>query len=677
MSATDSTPRSPGEPSRSRLRAESPPPAYWRRWASDAPAADAEEPATYPPAAEATIAVDSLPDMRGSNGEFAVNGAPINEPVPPPVVEPVASNQKKPSLIASLPPSRRSAAASQPPSAAAPAEDADGQTKKEKETPYRILIVEDDRGQALFAQSVLHGAGMQAEVQMRSDGMLDTLRRFKPDLVLMDLHMPGQDGKSLTMLIRQQPEYLHLPIVFLTGDPDPERQFEVLESGADDFLNKPIRPRHLIAAVSNRIQRARQRSLPTAPRHPINVETGLPTRTSVMQRLSEALQQHSRGGLFFLEIGSALSLRERYGYASFEHLMNLAGRRMAAVADPYPVARLNDNSFLIFANGLDETQLDQHAQRLLDGLTSHAFQVREDETLHLHGSIGYTALARGFADAGSALEATERAVLQARLKSSNMAAYEPAQVDESSPRISLDDGQFELAYQPIVAVTGSGQAQYQVLLRMRQPDGSLLPASQVIPAAESAGGIAQIDHWVLEHALFVLAERQATGPSLRLFVSQSPRSLARESHAQWLLDMLSARGIEGTSLVIDLRLADALVHTVTLRQFCQQLMPAGVQFCLSQFEPGQEANALLTQLPLGFLRVSSRFADAHTDPALRDQLRSVIDQAHRQGLQVIGQQIEEPQAAAAMWMGGVDFIQGNLVQAVGTELGFDFQNAVL
>lgn len=577
--------------------------------------------------------------------------------------------------MASLPPSRPSAAASQTSSAGAPAEK--GRTEHEKETPYRILIVEDDRGQALFAQSVLHGAGMQAEVQMRSDGMLDTLRRFKPDLVLMDLHMPGQDGKSLTMLIRQQPEYLHLPIVFLTGDPDPERQFEVLESGADDFLNKPIRPRHLIAAVSNRIQRARQRSLPTAPRHPINVETGLPTRTSVMQRLSDALQQHSRGGLFFLEIGSALSLRERYGYACFEHLMNQAGRRMAAVADPYPVARLNDNSFLVFANGLDETQLDQHAQRLLNGLTSHAFQVRENETLNLHGSIGYTALARGFADAGSALEATERAVLQARLRPSNMAAYEAAQVDEDGPRISLEDGQFELAYQPIVAVTGSGQAQYQVLLRMRQPDGSLLPASQVIPAAESAGGITQIDHWVLEHALFILAERQAKGPSLRLFVSQSPRSLARDSHAQWLLDTLSARGIEGTSLVIDLRLADALVHTVTLRQFCQKLMPSGVQFCLSQFEPGQEAEALLTQLPLGFLRVSGRFADAHTDPALRDQLRSVIDQAHRQGLQVIGQQIEEPQAAAAMWMGGVDFIQGNLVQAVGAELGFDFQNAVL
>ena len=632
MSVLDSTSRPQDEPSRSRLRAETPPAHHWRRWVGDATPEDMEE----------------APDAGDS---------PMMNPLPQPPID----------TAPATPPTEAPAAAA--PQAPEPVD---------PESPYRVLIVEDDRGQALFAQSVLHGAGMQAEVQMQSDGLLDAMRRFRPDLVLMDLHMPGKDGMSLTMLLRQQLEYLHLPIVFLTGDPDPERQFEVLESGADDFLNKPIRPRHLIAAVSNRIQRARQRTQALqAPRPSVNSDTGLPTRTFVLQHLADSLQRQSRGGLFFVEVNSALSLRERYGYAVFEHLMNQAGRQLAAAASPHPVARLNDNSFLMLADGVDEATLPALAQQVRDGLGSHDFQTRANEVLKLRSSVGYTALSLGFADAGSALEAIERAVLQARLKPDSVAEYVPAEIDDDAPRISLEDGQFELAYQPIVAVAGSEQAQYQVLLRMRQPDGSLLPASQVIPAAELAGGIAQIDHWVLEHALFVLAERQAQGPSLRLFVSQSPRSLARESHAQWLLDALRARGIEGTSLVIDLRLADALIHTVTLRQFCQQLMPAGVQFCLSQFEPGAEADALLTQLPLGFVRVSSKYASAHADMQLRDQLRGIIDNAHRQGLQVIGQQIEDPQAAAAMWMGGVDFIQGNLVQAVGSELGFDFHNAVL
>ncbi|MGX5729046.1 EAL domain-containing protein [Pseudoxanthomonas beigongshangi] len=631
MSATDAISRRPDEPSRSRLRAETPPPGYWRRWTADAPA-----PAPVP-----------------LNGGIAAMTAP----------SPPATSGDAPPAPAN--------------SAGAPVSTTSNRPGDAQESPYRVLIVEDDRGQALFAQSVLHGAGMQAEVQMQSEGVLDAMARFKPDLVLMDLHMPGRDGMNLTLLIRQQPEYLHLPIVFLTGDPDPERQFEVLESGADDFLNKPIRPRHLIAAVANRIQRARQRVAPAVQRATINTETGLPTRTYLLQQVGAALQSGSAGGLFFIEVGSALSLRERYGYAAFEQLMNQAGRRLAEVAAPHPVARLNDNSFLSLAAGLDEAALETQAERLRDGLTRNPFPIGAGETLNLRSSIGYTPLSIGFADAGSALEATERAVLQARLKGNNLAGYTPAQIADDVPKIALEDGRFELAYQPIVAVAGSEQAQYQVLLRMRQPDGSLLPASQVIPAAESAGGIAQIDHWVLEHALYVLAERQSQGPSLRLFVSQSPRTLARESHAQWLLDALAERGIEGTSLVIDLRMADALIHTVTLRDFCHQLMPSGVQFCLSQFEPGREADALLTQLPLGYLRVASRYAGAHTDPKLRDELRGIIDQAHRAGLQVIGQQIEDPQAAAAMWMGGVDFIQGNLVQAVGSELGFDFHNAVL
>ena len=248
MSVLDSTSRPQDEPSRSRLRAETPPAHHWRRWVGDATPEDMEE----------------APDAGDS---------PTMNPLPQPPVD--------------------TAPATPPPEAPAAAAPTRVPEPVDPESPYRVLIVEDDRGQALFAQSVLHGAGMQAEVQMQSDGLLDAMRRFRPDLVLMDLHMPGKDGMSLTMLLRQQPEYLHLPIVFLTGDPDPERQFEVLESGADDFLNKPIRPRHLIAAVSNRIRRARaQAAAQTGDRGgPLlnNPETGLPTRHHLLQQLSAAL----------------------------------------------------------------------------------------------------------------------------------------------------------------------------------------------------------------------------------------------------------------------------------------------------------------------------------------------------------------------------------------------------
>ena len=569
------------------------------------------------------------------------------------------------------------AAAPTPSGPAASPEASDEALVRASESPYRILIVEDDRSQALFAQSVLHGAGMHAQVEMSAAAVPQTIADYRPDLILMDLHMPDLDGIRLTTLIRQHPQHQLLPIVFLTGDPDPERQFEVLDSGADDFLNKPIRPRHLIAAVSNRIRRARQQASQAGNEDLArnNPETGLPTRAHLMRMLG-SLVGRADAGVLFIEIASALGLRERFGYAAFERLMNHAGHRLAKVAGAFPLARLNDNSFLLLAEGLDAAALAQLAREMRGQLSAQAFEVRDGESVHLRCAIGVTLLDQGFIDAGSALEAAERTALQARLATDGVRIYVPAEIEDDA-HLELVDGQLELAYQPIVAVAGSEQAQYQVLLRLRRPDGTLLQAGQVIPAAEAAGRIADLDQQVLDHALGLLQHYQHATPPLRLFVSQSARTLAREAFAEWLEQSLAQRGVPGTSLVIDLRLDDALIHTVTLQRFCARLMPTGVQFCLSQFEPSDEHNALLTQLQLGFVRMASRYAGAHQDPALRDELRDAINLAHRHGLQIIGQQIEDAQAAAAMWMGGVDLIQGNLVQSVGNELDFDFKSAVL
>ncbi|MET0288420.1 MAG: EAL domain-containing response regulator [Pseudoxanthomonas sp.] len=614
----------PFESSRSRPRAEVPPPGYWKRW-----------------------------------GEPALENAPLAA-----MTESEHDND-------------RNNVPDAPDGSAAGGGGAGAAGGTEAETPFRVLIVEDDRGQALFAQSVLHGAGMQAEVEMDAEKVVDTLRSFEPDLVLMDLHMPGKDGMGLTVVIREYPEYLHLPIVFLTGDPDPERQYEVLESGADDFLTKPIRPRHLIAAVANRIQRARKRG-PAAPSAAVpaatHPETGLATRAHLLQQVGSALEEKAVGGLFFVEIGGSLGLRERYGYASFEQLMLGAARHLGEVAAPHPVTRMNDNSFLSLARGMEEGAQRDFARKLQQQLAAHGMNVR-GETLHLRSAVGYASLPQAFAETNAALEAIERAALAARHQPDSVAAYVPPAPVEEQARQALAEATLELAFQPIVSVAGGDLAQYQALMRLRQPDGSVLPAAKAVPVAETSGQIIELDRGVVAKALDLIANNREK--QLRMFVSQSPRTLTSSDAAAWVADQLTQRNLDGKSLVIDLRLGDALIHTVALRSFCEKLMGVGVQFCLSQFEPGMESEALLSQLPLGYLRVSSRYAGAHSDAQLNAQLAGIIELAHKQGLQVIAQQIEDPQAAAAMWMGGIDFIQGNLVQGVGSELGFDFHNAVL
>jgi DNA-binding response OmpR family regulator len=124
----------------------------------------------------------------------------------------------------------------------------------------RVLIVEDNRADAFFAQSVLTRVGMQVEVEQDPMKVLETLKSQRPDLILMDLHMPFANGVEVTMLIREHPLFARVPIVFLSGESDPDSHLEAINAGGDDFLFKPIRPRHLIAAVQDRVRRM----------HPIN-----------------------------------------------------------------------------------------------------------------------------------------------------------------------------------------------------------------------------------------------------------------------------------------------------------------------------------------------------------------------------------------------------------------------
>ncbi|HWS78390.1 MAG TPA: EAL domain-containing protein [Thermomonas sp.] len=571
------------------------------------------------------------------------------------------------------------------PSGAAPAA-APAATQMEEDgesDPFRVLIVEDDRSQALFAEAILRGAGMHAEVVAVPEQMMASMERFDPDLVLMDLHMPGISGTVLTLQIREHPRFAQLPVVFLTGDQDPERQMEVLEHGADDYILKPVRPRHLIAAVQSRVRRARaalnrQAATVEPERHPV---TGLYTRPVLMQRLAAVVPERA-GGALLVEVGNTTALRNRYGYAGFEKLMNDAGRHLGELARTHAVARLSDNAFLVVVREQSAAQLGAYARSLRDGIGYHDFSVG-DETLRLRSTVGIADLSLGFADAGAVLAAAEDAAREARTQAVGVANYMPPEVQPGGGGIvdgvrnALDGDGLQLAFQPVVAVAGGDQAQFQVLLRLRDAQGVERLAGEFIPAAENAGLLPKLDRWAMEQALALLQKRRAESKPVRLFVSQSPRTLAQDNYASWLAQALESASIDGTSLVIDLRLDDALVHSMLLRQFCEQLVPAGVQFCLSQYRHGGDADLLLEQLPLGYLRLSADFARQPLEQEVRDEMREVIERAHRLGLQVIGQAVEDPQAAAALWMGGIDFIQGNLVQRAEHALEFDFQNATL
>jgi CheY-like chemotaxis protein len=123
--------------------------------------------------------------------------------------------------------------------------------------PHRVLIVDDDKSMRIFCASVLRHNNLLTRAVATPEEALMALHDFSPDVILVDLYMPQLSGFELLSLFRAHPRTAFTPVILLSGDSDTEKRFDALHIGGDDYLLKPIRPRHLVAAVTSRARRAR------------------------------------------------------------------------------------------------------------------------------------------------------------------------------------------------------------------------------------------------------------------------------------------------------------------------------------------------------------------------------------------------------------------------------------
>ena len=197
----------------------------------------------------------------------------------------------------------------------------------EKETePYRILVVDDSPELSEFFSHALQDAGMEAFVVTDPLKILDAMSEFNPELILLDMYMPGCNGPDLAGVVRQQEAYVSTPIVFLSAEMDVDKQLAAMQLGADDFLTKPISAQHLVASVTARVKRSRVlRSYMVR-----DSLTGLFNHTKTKERLdfemSRATRQHSPLAFAMLDIDHFKQVNDTYGHPAGDRVIKSLSR---------------------------------------------------------------------------------------------------------------------------------------------------------------------------------------------------------------------------------------------------------------------------------------------------------------------------------------------------------------
>mgnify|MGYP001228344587 CR=1 FL=1 len=253
----------------------------------------------------------------------------------------------------------------------------------------RVLLVEDDTHQSRRIRHVLESAGYLTSVCESPHNFDEVLAEFRPDLILMDIDLPGVNGFDLAKYVRQDDQYVTLPIVFLSSESDERARIDAVRAGGDAHLTKPVRHEVLIANVAARLERARfLRTL-------LNRDglTRLLTHTSFMEQAQAtvARKRRERGvaSLAMLDIDHFKSVNDSHGHQAGDRvLMSLAGLLRRSLRRSDVVGRYGGEEFGLLFDGIDEQEAAALLMRLLHDFSSREHRAPDGSAFRVTFSAG-------------------------------------------------------------------------------------------------------------------------------------------------------------------------------------------------------------------------------------------------------------------------------------------------
>jgi EAL domain-containing protein (putative c-di-GMP-specific phosphodiesterase class I)/CheY-like chemotaxis protein len=534
---------------------------------------------------------------------------------------------------------------------------------------YRILVVDDQEVAALLTGGTLNRAGMVVHTVFDPMGVLNALDDFRPDLILMDQHMPGADGIELTAIIREHDDFFAMPIVIVSDEADRERQLDAMRVGANAFLVKPLDPDHLVQTVRRSVMQARSLRDRYAGAARRDASTGLWSREYFLQCIERAIIEGAASdpglGVLYIEVRSSAGLEALRRSGIQDAVLAQVGRTLRGAADPKDtIARIGECSLAVLAKRDGATGLASSAEALRQTVSGSAMSVG-GVSVELTANLGIGIFQSSAEDAITLVSRARAAMNVAALRRG--AAMSASRL-EGLIREALRSGGLRLLYQAVVSVQHGPGGRYEALVRLRTPDGELIQPLEFLPIAVACGLMPDIDRWVMVRVLddMLAAREKQTG--LVMMVRQTLATTASADWALWFHREIVRRNLRNRRPVLIFDLGDVAAHPDLARICFEAFERLGIDTCLNRFDGSQKAAEILRQYPWSLVRLSGETL-WQMDAA---DLSMVVDAVHEAGAQAIGVEVESPQTIARVWGCGVDYIQGNFVQAASETLDFDF-----
>jgi diguanylate cyclase (GGDEF)-like protein/PAS domain S-box-containing protein len=404
-----------------------------------------------------------------------------------------------------------------------------------------------------------------------------------------------------------------------------------------------------------------------------DVLTGLPNRSLFYDRLRQAIvrarREQTMVGLLFLDLDRFKQINDSLGHAAGDRVLKtIAERLQGFLREIDTIARLGGDEFTVIIEGVnDPAQVSSVAEKIRAALSDPI--VLDGRDMLVSASVGITLYPRDAEDIEHLVKNADIAMYHAKNRGGRqqfqfydkgMAPFAAEQLEmEAKLKRALENGEFQLQYQPAVDVKNGHIIGMEVLVRWKSPEG-LVPPGKFIPVAEESGLIVDIGRWVLKAACAQLRAWQKEGlPPLRLAANLSPPQVKQSNLLEMISEILRETGLGADHLELEITENTIMERSSDTIATLRRLEELGVHLSVDHFGTGYSSLAYLKQFPVHRLKIDKSFiADITVDSDNAAIVSAMIAMAKNLGLGVIAEGVETKAQLEFLRAAGCDTYQG-------------------
>ncbi|MFT5506126.1 MAG: diguanylate cyclase (GGDEF)-like protein [Gammaproteobacteria bacterium] len=534
-----------------------------------------------------------------------------------------------------------------------------------------ILIVDNEMPIRRLMSLLLKDFGA-IEMAESGEEALEKVNTVNPDLVILNVQMPGMNGYEVCAKIRANNKISSIPVVFLTANDSNEDEERGLEVGATDFIRKPISAKIVSARISNILKH--QQAIRKLERlaH-FDLLTNLPNRVFLLDRLRRDMvqcQRHNQSlAVAYLDLDGFKAINDTHGHNVGDELLVALSQRMnEALREGDTLARIGGDEFIAIMTELENIEdskpvLEQLLKAAADPVTV------SNTVMQVSASVGVTLYPQDGVDADELMRHADQAMYVAKQAGKNCYHLFDTALDneikvqrESIADIfsALKRREFVLHYQPKVNMRSGEVIGVEALIRWQHPARGLVPPLAFLPMIGGHAISLELGEWVIDTALTQISQWSGMGVNIAVSVNISAYQLQQPNFAIRLAELLAAHPeVNPHCLELEILETNALNDISQVSVTMDACLALGVRFALDDFGTGYSSLTYLRRLPAYLIKIDQSF--------VRDMLEDTDDLAIVEGVvglakafqrEVIAEGVETIAHGLALLQLGCELAQG-------------------